>query len=51
MRITTSAYNTVKKQYMQLQHEYPDVVVNFEPMPDPQKCGKKREGFLTINNN
>lgn len=46
MRITTSAYNTVKKQYMQLQHEYPDVVVNFEPMPDPQKCGKKREGFF-----
>lgn len=46
MRLTTSAYNTVKKQYMQLQHEYPDVVVNFEPMPDPQKCGKKREGFF-----
>ena len=46
MRITTSAYNTVKKQYMQLQHEYPDVVLNFEPMPDPQKCGKKREGFF-----
>ena len=46
MRITTSAYNTVKKQYMQLQHEYPDAVVNFEPMPDPQKCGKKREGFF-----
>lgn len=46
MRITTSAYNTVKKQYMQLQHEYPDVVVNFEPMPDPRKCGKKREGFF-----
>ena len=46
MRLTTSAYNTVKKQYMQLQHEYPNVVVNFEPMPDPQKCGKKREGFF-----
>ncbi len=46
MDITRTAFNDVKRQYMQLQHEYPDVVVNFEPMPDPQKCGKKREGFF-----
>lgn len=46
MRMTNEAANDVKKAYMQLQHEFPDVVLQFEPMPDPQKCGKKREGFF-----
>lgn len=45
-RLTASVYNTVKSQYMQLQHEYPNVVVEFEPMPNPQNYGKKREGFF-----
>ncbi len=46
MRLTTSTYNTVKKQYMQLQHELPGIVIDFEPMPNPQTSGKKREGFF-----
>ena len=46
MRMTNEAANDVKKAYMQLQHEFPDVVLQFEPMPDPQKCGKKREDFF-----
>ncbi len=46
MRITNEAANDVKKAYMQLQHEFPDVVIEFESMPDPTKCGKKREGFF-----
>ncbi len=47
MRMTTSAANDVKVAYMQLQHEFPDVSISFEPMPDPKRCGKKREGFIT----
>ena len=47
MRMTNTAANDVKKAYMQLQHEFPDVSIAFEPMPDPKKCGKKREGFFT----
>lgn len=46
MRITTTAANDVKRAYMQLQHEFPDAVIAFEPMPDPKTCGKKREGFF-----
>ncbi len=46
MRLTNSAANDVKKAYMQLQHEFPGLALQFEPMPDPQKCGKKREGFF-----
>ena len=47
MRMTTTAANDVKVAYMQLRHEFPDVYITFEPMPDPKKCGKKREGFIT----
>ncbi len=47
MRLTNDYANDVKKAYMQLQHEYPAVVLEFEPMPDPKKCGKKREGYMT----
>ena len=46
MRLTNSAANDVKKQYMQLQHEYPRIELQFEPMPNPQTAGKKREGFF-----
>ena len=46
MRMTNAVANDVKRQYMQLKHEFPDVELTFEPMPDPTKCGKKREGFL-----
>ena len=46
MRMTQTAANDVKKAYMQLQHEFPTVVLQFEPMPDPKKSGKKREGFF-----
>ncbi len=46
MRLTNSAANDVKKQYMQLQHEYPGIELQFEPMPNPQTAGKKREGFF-----
>lgn len=46
MRLTNSAVNDVKKQYMQLQHEYPGIELQFEPMPNPQTAGKKREGFF-----
>ena len=46
MRLTNSAANDVKKQYMQLQHEYPGIELEFEPMPNPQTAGKKREGFF-----
>ena len=46
MRMTQDAANDVKKAYMQLQHEFPDVSLQFETMPDPTKCGKKREGFF-----
>lgn len=31
---------------MQLQHEYPGIELQFEPMPNPQTAGKKREGFF-----
>lgn len=47
MRMTNVAANDVKKAYMQLQHEFPNVVIQFEPMPDPKTCGKRREGFFT----
>ena len=47
IRMTNSAANEVRQAYLQLQHEFPDVVIQFEPMPDPRKCGKKREGFFT----
>lgn len=47
MRITNAAAADVKKALMQLQHEFPGMQVALEPMPDPQKCGKKREGFFT----
>lgn len=47
MRLTNACANDVKKAYMQLQHEFPDVVLEFDEMPDPQKCGKGREGFFT----
>ena len=47
MRMTNSAANDVKVAYMQLLHEFSDVSITFEPMPDPKKCGKKREGFIT----
>ena len=46
MRMTNAAANDVKKAYMQLQHEFPTAALQFEPMPDPTKCGKKREGFF-----
>ena len=46
MRLTNSAANDVKKQYMQLQHEYPGIELQFEPMPNPQTAGTKREGFF-----
>lgn len=46
MRLTNSVANDVKKQYMQLQHEYPGIELQFEPMPNPQTAGKKREGFF-----
>lgn len=46
MRMTATAANDVKKAYMQLQHEFPDVAIAFDPMPDPKTCGKKREGFF-----
>lgn len=46
MRLTNSAANDVKKQYMQLQHEYPGIELQFEQMPNPQTAGKKREGFF-----
>lgn len=46
MRLTSSTANDVKRAYMQLQHDFPDAVVAFEPMPDPKTCGKKREGFF-----
>lgn len=46
MRLKNSAANDVKKQYMQLQHEYPGIELQFEPMPNPQTAGKKREGFF-----
>lgn len=49
MRATNQAANDVKVAYMQLQHDFPDVVVQFEPMPDPRSCGKKREGFITYS--
>ena len=45
MKFTSNAANDVKKAYMQLQHEFPDVNIQFEPMPDPKTFGKKREGF------
>jgi len=45
--LTRSVAFDVKKAYMQLQHEYPEVILEFEPMPDPKTCGKKREGFFT----
>ncbi len=51
MSFTTSAANDVKKAYMQLQHEFPDIVLDFESMPDPAKCGKKREGFNIYKQN
>lgn len=47
MRMTMTAAKDVKRAYMQLQHEFPDAVVEIEPMPDPKKSGKKREGFIT----
>lgn len=47
MRMTNVAANDVKKAYMQLQHEFPNVAIQFEPMPDPKTCGKRREGFFT----
>ena len=47
MRMTQTAANDIKKAYMQLQHEFPEAVIAFEPMPDPKACGKKREGFFT----
>ncbi len=47
MRMTNTAANDVKTAYMQLQHEFPDVSLEFPPMPDPKTCGKKREGFFT----
>ena len=47
MRLTSVCASDVKKAYMQLQHEFPDVVLEFDEMPDPQKCGKGREGFFT----
>lgn len=46
MRMTNSAANDVKKAYMQLQHEFPGIILQFEAMPDPTTCGKKREGFF-----
>ncbi len=46
MRLTSSVANDIKRAYMQLQHDFPDAVVAFEPMPDPKTCGKKREGFF-----
>lgn len=47
MRMTNVAANDVKKAYMQLQHEFPNVAIQFEPMPNPKTCGKRREGFFT----
>lgn len=46
MRLTNSAAKDVKKQYMQLQHEFPGLELQFEPMPNPQTAGKRREGFF-----
>lgn len=42
---TNEVATDVKMAYMELQHDYPDVVITFEPMPDPKTCGKGREGF------
>lgn len=47
MRMTNTFAGDVKKAYLQLQHEFPDVYLEFEDMPDPKKCGKGREGFFT----
>lgn len=47
MRMTNDAARDIKKAYMQLQHEMPGITLSFEEMPDPNKCGKKREGFFT----
>ena len=46
MRLTNSAAQDIKKLYMQLQHEFPGIELQFEPMPNPQTLGKKREGFF-----
>ena len=42
---TNDAAGDIKKLYMQLQHEFPGIELQFEPMPNPQTVGKKREGF------
>lgn len=47
MRLTNSFATDVKKAYLQLQHDYPDVYIEFDEMPDPKKCGKGREAFIT----
>ena len=45
MEKTNDAAGDIKKLYMQLQHEFPGIELQFEPMPNPQTVGKKREGF------
>ncbi len=45
MNMTNKAAKDIKKLYMQLQHEFPGIELEFEPMPNPQTVGKKREGF------
>ncbi|MDR1327436.1 MAG: hypothetical protein LBJ74_03420, partial [Heliobacteriaceae bacterium] len=45
MQMTNTIAGGVKREYLQLQHDFPSITIEFEPMPDPAKCGKKREGF------
>ena len=47
MRMTNAYAGDVKKAYLQLQHEFPEVHLEFDDMPDPKTCRKGREGFFT----
>ena len=45
MEKTNDIAGTIKTLYMQLQHDFPGIELEFAPMPNPQTFGKKREGF------
>ena len=57
MEMTNAVATEVKMAYIELQHKlkevqrtdpnFEDVELTFEPMPDPQTCGKGRDGFNT----
>lgn len=45
MSVTSTAANSIRSQMMDLERDFPGITLALDDMPDPEACGKKREGF------